>query len=153
MESESRSEVARLMGQIDLELEAAERGMYGHDAINARMQRGGERIPQLIEEGKHDEAQKLMNADNWEREGREKVDETTQNGITKGIPEDKTGIQQDETKAVEARIFLSVPEVAALNYALLGFAAFVRQKVSPSTERDETLQILEQLRQQLVAML
>ena len=37
--------------------------------------------------------------------------------------------------------------------ALLGFAAFVRQKVSPSTERDETLQMLELLRQQLVTML
>jgi hypothetical protein len=56
-------------------------------------------------------------------------------------------------QAVEARIFLSVPEVEALNTALLGFAAFVRQKVSPSTERDETLQTLELLRQHLVAML
>ena len=54
---------------------------------------------------------------------------------------------------MEARIFLSVPEVEALNSAMLGFAAFVRQKVSPSTERDETLQTLEQLRQHLVTML
>ncbi len=101
---EQGSEVERLMRQIDLELEAAERGLYGfaitarHDFINARMQRGGERILQLIEEGKHDEAQVLMNADNWEREGREKDEETMQNGIIKGIEEDKTGIQKDEAK-------------------------------------------------------
>jgi hypothetical protein len=59
---EQGSEVARIMRQIDLELEAAQRGLYGfastarHDLINARMQRGGERILQLIDEGKHDEA-------------------------------------------------------------------------------------------------
>jgi hypothetical protein len=98
---EQGSEVARLMRQIDLELEAAERGMYGfaitarHDFITARMQRGGERILQLIEEGKHEEAQALMNADNWGIEGREKDDETTQNGIRE---EEKTGIQKDESK-------------------------------------------------------
>jgi hypothetical protein len=68
---EQGSEVARLMRQIDLELEAAERGMYGfastarHDFINARMRHSGERILQLIEEGKHEEARALMNADNW----------------------------------------------------------------------------------------
>ena len=56
-------------------------------------------------------------------------------------------------QALEARIFLSVPEVKALNSALLGFAAFVRQKVPPSMERDETLQTLELLRQQLLTML
>ena len=61
-----------------------------------------------------------------------------------------TGIS---AQAVEARIFLSVPEVEALNTALLGFAAFVRQKVPSSTERDETLQILELLRRQLLTML
>ena len=67
---EQGSEVARIMRQIDLEMEAAERGMCGfaitarHDFINARMQLGGERILQLIEEGKHKEAQALMNTDN-----------------------------------------------------------------------------------------
>lgn len=61
-----------------------------------------------------------------------------------------TGIS---SQALEARIFLSVPEVKALNTALLGFAAFVRWKVPPSTERDETLQALELLRQQLLTML
>ena len=70
--------------------------------------------------------------------------------LLEGVYQRLTGIS---AQAVEARIFLSVLEVEALNSALLGFAAFVRQKVSPSTERDETLQTLELLRQQLVAML
>ncbi|HKV59550.1 MAG TPA: hypothetical protein VJO32_14750 [Ktedonobacteraceae bacterium] len=61
-----------------------------------------------------------------------------------------TGIS---AQALEARIFLSVPEVEALNSALLGFAAFVRQKVPASTERNDTLQTLEQLRQSLLTML
>jgi hypothetical protein len=105
-EPECRSEVARIMRQIDLELEAAQRGLHGfastarHDFINARMQRGGERILQLIDEGKHEEAQALMNADNWEIQGREKDDETTPNGIREGIQEDKTGIQKDETRGM-----------------------------------------------------
>ena len=78
-ESAGKSEVARLMRQIDLEREAAERGMYGfaitarHDFINARMQRSGERILQLIEEDKHEEAQALMNADNWSIDGKQKT--------------------------------------------------------------------------------
>jgi len=74
----------------------------------------------------------------------------TQIRLLEGVYQRLTGIS---AQMVEARIFLSVPEVEALNSALLGFAAFVRQKVSPSTERDETLQTLELLRQQLVAML
>ncbi|SRR5260370_39253438 len=99
---EQGSEVARLMRQIDLELEAAQRGLYGfaitarHDLINARMQSRGVHILQLIEEGKHNEAQALMNADNWEIEEREKDDETMQNGIRE--EEKKTGIQKDERK-------------------------------------------------------
>lgn len=70
-ESGGTSEVARAMRQIDLELEAAERGLHGfaitarHDFINARMQRQGEHILRLIDEGKHEEAQLLMNSDDW----------------------------------------------------------------------------------------
>ena len=70
--------------------------------------------------------------------------------LLEGVYQRLTGIS---SQAMEARIFLSVPEVEALNTALLGFAAFVRQKVPPSTERDETLQTLELLRQQLLTML
>jgi hypothetical protein len=104
---EQGSEVARMMRQIDLELEAAQRSLYGfastarHDFINARMQRGGERILRLIEEGRHEEAQVLMNADNWEIKGQEKDEETTRNEITEGINEEKAGIKKDETKTSE----------------------------------------------------
>ncbi len=70
--------------------------------------------------------------------------------VLEGVYQRLTGIS---SQVVEARIFLSVAEVEALNTAILGFAAFVRQKVSPSTERDETLRMLELLRQQLVTML
>lgn len=78
-ESGGKSEVARAMRQIDLEREAGAQGMYGftitarHDFINARMQRNGERILQLIEEGKHEEAQALMNTDNWGRGEKQKT--------------------------------------------------------------------------------
>ena len=70
-ESEGKSQVARDMERIDLELEAAERGMHGyaitarHDFILARAQRGAERILRLVDEGRHEEAQALMNTDNW----------------------------------------------------------------------------------------
>jgi hypothetical protein len=80
---EQGSEVARAMRQIDLELEAAGRGMYGfastarHDFINARMQHSGERILHLIEEGKHEEAQALMNTDNWSIDEKAEDEETT----------------------------------------------------------------------------
>lgn len=78
-ESGEKSEVAQLLRQIDLEREAASRGMYGfastaqYDFINARMQRNGERILQLIDEGKHEEAQALLNADNWGTDGIQKT--------------------------------------------------------------------------------
>ncbi|MGH2497796.1 MAG: hypothetical protein ACRDIV_24095 [Ktedonobacteraceae bacterium] len=74
----------------------------------------------------------------------------TQMHLLESVYQRLTGIS---SQALEARIFLSVPEVKALNTALLGFAAFVRLKVPSSTERDETLQALELLRQQLLTML
>jgi len=48
---------------------------------------------------------------------------------------------------------LTQPEIYALNSAMLGFAAFVRQKVPASGERDETLKTLEQLRHTLLGIL
>jgi hypothetical protein len=65
------SEIARFREQQALEEEAARLALSGfaitarHDFINARMQRGGERILQLIAQGKHEEAQALMNSDTW----------------------------------------------------------------------------------------
>ena len=70
-ETGGKSEVARSIGQIDLELEAAGRALHGfaitarHDFINARMQRQGEYLLRLIDEGRHEEAQALMNTDDW----------------------------------------------------------------------------------------
>ena len=57
------------------------------------------------------------------------------------------------SNALDVQIPLLAPEIRALESALLGFAAFVRQKVPPSKDRDETLQDLERFRQQLAAML
>ncbi|MGH2493602.1 MAG: hypothetical protein ACRDIV_02755 [Ktedonobacteraceae bacterium] len=71
---ENKSEVARFREQQALEEEAARLALSGlamtarHDFINARMQRGGEHILQLIAQGKHEEAQVLMNSDHWGRE-------------------------------------------------------------------------------------
>lgn len=70
-ENRGNSEVARAMRQIDLELEAANRALHGftitarHDFINARMQRQGEYLLRLIEAGRHEEAQVLMNTGDW----------------------------------------------------------------------------------------
>ncbi len=50
-------------------------------------------------------------------------------------------------------LLLSVAEVAALDCAIAGFCAFVRNKVPPSRERDETLQDVERMREGLARML
>lgn len=68
---ENKSEIACLLQRIELEEEAARRGLYGfavvasHEIITARMERGAERILRLITEGKHDEAVALMNTESW----------------------------------------------------------------------------------------
>jgi hypothetical protein len=54
--------------------------------------------------------------------------------------------------AVEVRVNLTVSEIQALSKAIAGFAAFVRRKVPASRHRDETLGMLEKLRQDLVGM-
>lgn len=70
-ESGGNSEVARVLRQIDLEQEAADRALHGfaitarHDFINARMQRQGEYLLRLIDAGRHAEALALMNTDDW----------------------------------------------------------------------------------------
>lgn len=71
---ENKSEVVRFREQQALEEEAARLSLSGlaitarHDFITARMQRGGERILQLIAQGKHEEAHVLMNSENWGEE-------------------------------------------------------------------------------------
>lgn len=52
----------------------------------------------------------------------------------------------------EVSLILTVSEMRVLNNALLGFIAFVRNRVSPSQERDETLQDTERLRMQLARL-
>jgi hypothetical protein len=47
---------------------------------------------------------------------------------------------------------LSTAEVAALDCAIAGFCAFIRRKVPPSQERDETLQEVERMREALACM-
>ena len=91
---EQGSEVARAMRQIDPEREAADRALHGfaitsrHDFINARMQRSGERILRLIDEGKHEEAQILMNHDDWGGEGER---QTKQQSPAKRTKRQKSG--------------------------------------------------------------
>src|SRR5690349_3773863 len=67
--------------------------------------------------------------------------------VLQGVYQRLTGISAE---AMEVRIFLSVAVIEAVNTAMLGFAVFVRQKVAPSRERDETLQTLELLRLHLM---
>jgi hypothetical protein len=80
-EATGKSEVARFRQQQALEEEAARLALYGyaevarHDRIIARMERGGQRILRLIEEGKHKEALALMNTEHWGEEA-----EMTKNG-------------------------------------------------------------------------
>ncbi len=65
------SEVARFREQQALEEQAARLGFSGfaitarHDFIEARAQRGAERILQLLAEGKEAEALTLMNEAHW----------------------------------------------------------------------------------------
>ncbi|HEU0004234.1 MAG TPA: hypothetical protein VFQ36_25240 [Ktedonobacteraceae bacterium] len=74
MSDAHRSEVAAFRERQALEEEAARQALYGfagtasHQMITARMQRGAERILSLINEGRHDEAQALMNTEYWQAE-------------------------------------------------------------------------------------
>ena len=62
-------------------------------------------------------------------------------------------LAQMRPDAPEVSLVLSVSEMRVVNNALLSFAAFVRQKVPPSRERDETLQDTERFRLQLARLL
>jgi hypothetical protein len=66
-----KSEVANFREQQALQEEAARRALSGlaivasHEAITARMERGAERILRLIQAGKYQEAEALLNLDMW----------------------------------------------------------------------------------------
>ena len=84
MSSPHTSEIARFREQQALEEEAARLAFSGlaitarHDFIVARMQRADERILCLIAQGKHEEAQIMMNSENW---GVEEVGEACTSSI------------------------------------------------------------------------
>ena len=54
---------------------------------------------------------------------------------------------------VEVRITLTVGEIHSLRSAMQVFITFVKQKVAPSRERDETLEDVARLRQHLLDLL
>ncbi|HLZ80876.1 MAG TPA: hypothetical protein VKP04_04530 [Ktedonobacteraceae bacterium] len=74
-----KSEVAHFREQQALKEESARLALTGyaitarHDFITARVQRGAERILCLIDEGRHAEAQALMNTENWDVEDTEPI--------------------------------------------------------------------------------
>ena len=67
----TESEVAQFKQQQTLQEQAAQQGLYGsalvasHTAITARMEVGAERILKLFQEGKHEEAVRLMSTETW----------------------------------------------------------------------------------------
>src|ERR1039457_3355355 len=81
---QNKSEIARLREQWALEEQAAGWARLGlavlapHDTINARIERGGRRILQLIDEGKHEEAQAMMNTEWWEEDQQDGQEENEQ---------------------------------------------------------------------------
>ncbi len=96
-----RSEVAAFREQQTLEEEAARLALYGfassasHQMITARMQMGAERILSLINEGKHEEAQALMNTEYWyvesEPESNEGATKKNRSGSRKKRKHNKRG--------------------------------------------------------------
>lgn len=83
------------------------------------------------------------------RSGLSAQEKQTQTHLLKGVSFKLADIPK---QAVEARIMLNVGEIYALSCAMQVFIAFVKNKVSPSRERDETLQDVERLRQYLLGL-
>lgn len=89
------SEVAYFREQRALSEQAARRGLSGfaicatHESITARMERGAERILRLIEAGRHEDAQALMNTE-WYAEAQE-ADARARTGVTIGAQELEEG--------------------------------------------------------------
>jgi hypothetical protein len=79
---ENKSEVAQFRQQLALQKEAAQRGLNGfaivarHEIITSRMEVGAERLLKLIEEGKHEEAQAIMDTPGWGLEELEDLPDT-----------------------------------------------------------------------------
>ncbi len=71
MDATNKSEIAMFRNNLAIVEEGAQRGLYGyaqvatHESITARAERGAERILRLVDEGKHDEARRLMDTRDW----------------------------------------------------------------------------------------
>ena len=67
----NQSEVAKFIQQTTKEHEAAQQGLSGlarvatHESINSRMKMSAEYILELIQAGKHEEAQALLYTETW----------------------------------------------------------------------------------------
>ena len=79
-----KSEVAQLMKRIELEEEAARQGLSGvaivarHELISVRMTRGAERILRLVEQGRDEEAQALLNTEYWREDEKASQSDTSE---------------------------------------------------------------------------
>jgi hypothetical protein len=84
------------------------------------------------------------------RSGLSAQEKQTQMRLLKGVSFKLADIPK---QVAEVRIMLSVGEIYALSCSIQVFTAFVNNKVSPSRERDETLQDVARLRQCLLDLL
>lgn len=73
-----------------------------------------------------------------------------QTHLSKGVLYKLANIPQ---QAVEVRITLAVGEIHVLRSAMQVFITFVKTRVAPSSERDETLEDVARLRQRLLDLL
>jgi len=101
MSDTHRSEIAAFRERQALEEESARNGLYGlaitasHEMITARMQLGAERILALINEGKHEEAQALLNTEYWRAEAGNNEKETIKRQVNEET--EPKGIEYDAT--------------------------------------------------------
>jgi hypothetical protein len=104
MSESHRSEVAAFRERQALEEEAMRLGMYGfamtasHQTITARMQLGAERILSLINAGKDEEAQALMNTEYWRAEVETKTEKGEKEAIVSQVKEEAERNEIEEEK-------------------------------------------------------
>jgi hypothetical protein len=84
------------------------------------------------------------------RSGLPAQDRERETHLSKGVLYKLADIPQ---QATEVHITLTVGEIHALRSAMQVFITFVKQKVAPSRERDETLEDVARLRQHLLDLL
>jgi hypothetical protein len=168
---ENKSEIACLLQRIELEEEAARRGLYGfavvasHELITARMELGAERILRLITEGKHDEAVALMNTESWGVEVEEGQEGAGDGQAHPGhwilarywnTPPGSEGYAmrpaKGESKAIP-QVRIGLNDARALLAMLKGYLAYVYGAVPSSHERDAQIRMIQGVRGRLEALL